>query len=218
MQEKKIKILKDAHEKLAALGTEVPKSALKQAKKNLDRVVKLARARKEQVAEKAAAAEKLARDIEEARKLNIVEDPNLPKATVKKIKYITGKDGRVRVFGWVHRLRNQGQLMFFIVRDGTGFLQAVLQGDLTRTVAALTIHKEASVMVGEAKEDARAPGGFKMNVDYWEMIGNAPSDFESIVSKDSSPDVLMDKRHLVLRGENAAAVMHFRDHLTRLIR
>lgn len=222
-QDKNVKVLSDAHEKLKALAEPMGKSAQKQAKKNLDRIAKLARSRQQQAEQKAAAdaaaAEKLAKDIEEAKKLNIVEDPNLPKATVKKIKYLTGTDGRVRVFGWLHRLRNQGQLMFFIVRDGTGFLQVVVQGDLTKTVAALTVHREASVMVvGEIRQEARAPGGFEMVADYWEMVGNAPSDFESIVSKDSSPDILLDNRHLVIRGENAAGVIHFRDHLTRLVR
>lgn len=35
---------------------------------------------------------------------------------------------RVRVFGWVHRVRDQKGIIFVIVRDGTGYLQAVLSG------------------------------------------------------------------------------------------
>jgi asparaginyl-tRNA synthetase len=190
---------------------------------NLNRIVGAARARQEQAAkraeEEAAAAARLAEAIELAKQQQIVEDPGLPPARVLKIKYVKPGPERVRVFGWVHRLRTQGKLIFLIVRDGSGFLQVVIEGALTQTVAALTIHREASVMVvGVAHEDERAPGKVELAADFWDMIGNAPSDFESIVSKDSSPDVLLDHRHLVLRGENAAGVIHVRDYLTRAVR
>jgi aspartyl/asparaginyl-tRNA synthetase len=35
---------------------------------------------------------------------------------------------RVRVLGWVHRLRSQKDIIFIVLRDGTGYLQAVLSG------------------------------------------------------------------------------------------
>lgn len=218
-----VKVFKDADEKVSQLLQPATKSALKTQKKNLQRILKLAQSKAEQKAKKdkedQEAAEKLAADLEKAKSIVLEEDSSLPEAKTKKIKYIKADDGRVRVFGWVHRLRKQGQLYFFIVRDGTGFIQCVLSGKLTQTVAALTIHCEATVMiVGQIKPDERAPGGFELTADYWEMVGNAPSDFESIVSKDSSPDILLDNRHLVLRGENASAVMLFRDYLTRYIR
>lgn len=39
---------------------------------------------------------------------------------------------RVRVFGWVHRLRNQKDIIFIVLRDGTGYLQTVLSGRVVR--------------------------------------------------------------------------------------
>lgn len=223
LTEANLKVFKDAQEKVAQLTQPATKSALKTNKKNLTRLLNAAKSRAENAAKKEAedkeAAEKLAADIEKAKSIVLVEDKSLPEAKTKKIGSIKSDDGRVRVFAWVHRLRKQGQLFFFILRDGSGFLQCVLSGKLTQTVAALTIHVEATVMVvGQIREDKRAPGGFELEADYWEMVGNAPSDFESIVSKDSSPDILLDNRHLVIRGENASSVLILRDHLTRYIR
>lgn len=42
------------------------------------------------------------------------------------------RDQRVRVSGWVHRLRDQQEIMFVVLRDGTGYLQAVLTGQTVR--------------------------------------------------------------------------------------
>ncbi len=69
--------------------------------------------------------------MEEARKVVISEDPSLPKGKQVKIKDTVASDERVKVFGWVHRLRRQGKnLLFLVLRDGTGFLQCVLNDKL----------------------------------------------------------------------------------------
>jgi asparaginyl-tRNA synthetase len=41
---------------------------------------------------------------------------------------------RVRVLGWVHRLRSQKDIIFIVLRDGTGYLQAVLSGVPVRNI------------------------------------------------------------------------------------
>jgi len=49
----------------------------------------------------------------------------------------------------------------------------------------------------------QAPGGHEMNVDYWELIGLAPAGgADSILNEDAHPDVQLDNRHIMIRGEN----------------
>lgn len=43
------------------------------------------------------------------------------------------------MFGWVHRLRVQKGLIFIVLRDGTGYLQAVLSGTAVRDFVGLFI-------------------------------------------------------------------------------
>ena len=104
---------------------------MKKAKKAYQTEKKKADTAAAAVAKKAAEDEK---KFEEASKVQITEDASLPVA--KAIKIRDGqkhRDQRVKVSGWVHRLRTQGKnLMFIVIRDGTGFLQCVLNDKLVR--------------------------------------------------------------------------------------
>lgn len=54
--------------------------------------------------------------------IHIAQDTSLPSATVSKIKDLKKYVGeRVKIFGWVHRLRQGKRHWFVELRDGTGF-------------------------------------------------------------------------------------------------
>ncbi|XP_033224597.1 asparagine--tRNA ligase, cytoplasmic [Belonocnema kinseyi] len=169
--------------------------------------------------------EKRVRNLEEAKAIAIEEDKSLPAAKRIKIKQATDcRDQRVKFFGWVHRLRKQGKsLMFITLRDGTGFLQCVLNDKLCQTYEALTLNTEASVeLFGTLKalpEGKTAPGGHELIVDYWKLIGTSPpGGADSILNEEAQPDVQLDNRHIMIRGENTSRILMMRSVLTQAFR
>uniref|UniRef100_A0A1A9W043 Asparagine--tRNA ligase, cytoplasmic n=1 Tax=Glossina brevipalpis TaxID=37001 RepID=A0A1A9W043_9MUSC len=170
-------------------------------------------------------AEKRMQNLEEAKKIIIEEDPTLAKA--EKIRIFEGldnRDKRIRIYGWVHRLRRQGKgLIFITLRDGTGFLQCVLTDLLCQTYDALMLATESSVqlfgILKPVPEGKSAPGGHELHVDYWELIGLAPAGgAESILNEEAHPDVQLDNRHIMIRGENTSKVLKMRSVLMQAFR
>lgn len=170
-------------------------------------------------------AEKREKNIETASKVVLVEDKSLPEA--KQIKILNVKEfcnKRVKIYGWVHRLRRQGKkIMFITLRDGTGFLQSILTNQLTETYNALILTTESSIVLyGTIKlvpEGKTAPGGVEMEVDYWELIGVAPAGgADAILNEHALPDVQADNRHIMIRGENTSKVLRMRSILLQCFR
>ncbi|XP_050353147.1 asparagine--tRNA ligase, cytoplasmic-like [Nymphalis io] len=169
--------------------------------------------------------EKRQQNLDEAKKIVLKEDPSLPKAKTVKILHSAEHRGeRICVRGWVHRLRRQGKaLAFLTLRDGTGYMQCVLHGILCQTYNALVLSTESSVILyGKLEvvpEGKSAPGGHELTVDYWELVGLAPpGGADAILNEDALPDVQLDNRHIILRGENTTKVLRARAQVTRAFR
>ncbi|OMH78750.1 Asparagine-tRNA ligase, cytoplasmic [Zancudomyces culisetae] len=210
---------------------ELAATALKKAKKGYELAQKKAKKQAVQQAQKSQGdAEKLAeeqRKIEESKKVVIEEDKSLPaatKVTINKTREHRGK--RIKVSGWVHRLRAQGkEMMFIVLRDGTGYLQCVLLGKLCKTYDAITLTQESTVTLygtlQEVPEGKNAPGGHELVVDYWQVVHKSPGGDDAVTNKvnaESDPSVLFSQRHLVLRGENQSAVLKVRALTLRAFR
>src|SRR2546425_8170845 len=69
----------------------------------------------------------------------------------------------VLVQGWLHNKRSSGKLQFLIVRDGSGFAQAVMARAAVPPEAWEAADKagqESNLeLLGRVREDKRAPGG-----------------------------------------------------------
>ncbi|KAL3123782.1 hypothetical protein niasHT_009995 [Heterodera trifolii] len=163
--------------------------------------------------------------LEEAKKMQVKLDESLPEAKRTKIRECPALCGqRVKVFAFVHRMRQQRKnLMFLVLRDGSGFLQCVLNGTLCQTFEALTLTTESSVCVfGQINKlpiGKVAPGGIELTADFWELIhGAPPGGVDNVLNVEANVDVKLDNRHLVVRGENCAAILRIRAAVTRAMR
>ncbi|XP_033329150.2 asparagine--tRNA ligase [Megalopta genalis] len=169
--------------------------------------------------------EKRLKNLEEAKMIVIKQDDTLEPAKLIKIKNgIEYRGRRVKLFGWVHRLRRQGKaLMFVTLRDGTGFLQCVINDILCQTYEALTLSTEASVEVygilETVPEGKNAPNGHELHVDHWKLIGASPAGgADSILNEEAHPDVQLDNRHIMIRGENTSRILMMRSILIQTFR
>ncbi|CAI8496005.1 unnamed protein product [Hanseniaspora opuntiae] len=198
---------------------EISGAGLKKAKKGAESLKK--KAEKLAKAKAAAPVEKTVESLDFS-KLKIDDSLSAP-TRAKIIKSYDLKNQRVKIAGWVHRLRLSKKLAFLVLRDGTGYLQAVLTGDCA--LAAVNLTLESSVyLYGTVKplpEGKSAPGNVELSVDYFEVVGLAPSGADAFTNKiqeNADLSLLLDQRHLALRGETLSAVMKVRACFLKSIR
>lgn len=183
------------------------------------------KSRKEAEAVARAAAENAAR-LEKVRAVVMARDDSLPPALQVKVRALEPCVGkRVKVFGWVQNLRQDGKKLWFVdLRDGTGFVQVVFTGVMCQTYEAATLCREASIAVYGTwvrDDNGRAKGsfpGYELRADFWELVGSSSPDFEALFSKDSSVDIMMNQRHLVMRGSKTSSILRMRSLITQCFR
>jgi len=126
----------------------------------------------------------------------------------------------VTVQGWVLTLRTSGKIAFLVLRDGTGYLQAVLsKKEVTEETWARFggLSQEASVAVtGTIRAEPRAPGGYEMHATALALLG-ASVDFP-IQPKEHSTQFLFEHRHLWLRSRRQVAIAKVRHEVVQAIR
>ena len=123
----------------------------------------------------------------------------------------------VYITGWAHRVRHQSKIAFVVVRDGTGYVQVVFGGAIPE------FHRETSLAIrGVVKSEPKAKNELQppveIHVEEYSIIGPSDGDIENIVTSESSPDKLLDQRHIVIRGQVASSVMKARHELMRAFR
>src|SRR5215510_10177530 len=129
----------------------------------------------------------------------------------------------VTLRGWVHNKRSSGKIQFLILRDGTGYIQAVVVKNAVAPevfAAADSLTHESSLEVtGKVREDSRAPSGYEMDVTslkvYQEVSKEEPF---PITPKEHGIDFLMDHRHLWIRSTRQRAILKIRHEIIKAAR
>ena len=126
----------------------------------------------------------------------------------------------VTIRGWLHKHRSSGKIHFLTVRDGTGFIQAVM----SKTAVGEHVFQRADhlgqetslIIEGTARADTRAPGGYEIDVSSLRVVGESQN--YPITPKEHGVEYLLDRRHLWIRTERQQAILRIRHEIINAIR
>lgn len=137
------------------------------------------------------------------------------------------KDQTVTIKGWVFNLRSSGKIAFLQIRDGSGFIQAIVelgnlkkvQGDkkgeeIWEQVKKITL--ETSVIItGKVTAHPKQTGMFELQVSDLQILQIASE--WPIGKKEHGPEFLLDQRHLWLRSNKQWAIQRIRNTVINAI-
>jgi asparaginyl-tRNA synthetase len=126
----------------------------------------------------------------------------------------------VTLKGWLYNMRSSGKILFPQLRDGTGLVQGVvLKNSVTPEVweALKGLGQESALTIrGTVRADARAPGGYEIDVLDAEVLDEV-HDYP-ITPKEHGTEFLMDHRHLWLRSRRQHAILKVRHTVVKAVR
>jgi asparaginyl-tRNA synthetase len=148
----------------------------------------------------------------------------MPFVRISELSQNEGKE--VTVKGWLHNIRSSGKIVFPILRDGTGLLQAIL---LKNAVApevfenAKGLTQESSIevtgIVRKVPEGKTAPGGYELEVKDLNVLQLVPVEQPfPITPKEHGIEYLMDLRHIWIRSSRQHAILRIRHEIIRTVR
>ncbi len=126
----------------------------------------------------------------------------------------------VTLAGWVVNLRSSGGVVFILMRDGSGVVQAVVSKDtVSEQIFALSqqLTQESSLKIkGIPQKDERSPGGIELAVTSIEPVQLVAEEYP-IGNKEHGTDFLLQHRHLWLRARKQWAIQRVRHQLIMAI-
>ncbi|PIZ95141.1 MAG: asparagine--tRNA ligase [Candidatus Magasanikbacteria bacterium CG_4_10_14_0_2_um_filter_37_12] len=134
---------------------------------------------------------------------------------IKDIAEYVGQE--ITLKGWLYNKRSSGKIAFLEIRDGSGFIQAIVlksavSEEIWQQVEGTT--QESSVVVtGNVSAHPKEPGVFELQVTDYQLLQKAEE--YPITKKEHGPEFLLDNRHLWLRSKKQWAVLRLR-HLVKV--
>ena len=134
---------------------------------------------------------------------------------------LAGQVGEVVIRGWIHNKRSSGGIIFLQIRDGSAMVQCTLHSDkidkkIFDEIEKLPVESVVEIS-GIAKKDARAPGGYEIEIEKISVQDKAAEDFP-IAKKEHGPDFLLDQRHFHIRTEKLQSIMRIKAKILQLAR
>src|SRR2546421_368521 len=128
----------------------------------------------------------------------------------------------VAVRAWVTTTRSSGKIAFVMLRDGTGYVQAVVSKkdvpDAAWQVCGKLTQETSVEVVGAVRADPRAPGGGGVELQASELRILGPSHDFPITPKEHGTAFLFEHRHLWLRSRRQVAIARVRHEVIQAIR
>lgn len=125
----------------------------------------------------------------------------------------------VRLRGWVHRHREQKDVVFIILRDSTGTVQVTIKEPKALESARKASIESSIEISGLIKKDQRAPTGFEVQAKEIKIIGPAERwPIELTKGKELTEEFLRDTRHLWVREPKMVAMLKIRSAVFQAIR
>lgn len=122
-------------------------------------------------------------------------------------------DGRsIQVSGWVHRIRELGKVSFIVLRDRSGFLQLVTEEKIDLTPESVILAR------GVVHANEKAPGGYELKLDSFDLLARAEQDLPFPVNQDpsnTSLEAVLDNRMISLRNPKILSIFRLQAALMR---
>lgn len=123
------------------------------------------------------------------------------------------KGKKVTLKGWVYNFRSSGGICFLQLRDGSGFIQGVVDKSKVKPTVWQICEKmtmESSVEVsGQVTEHPKQKDVYELQVEDLKIYQVAQK--YPIAKKEHGPDFLLDNRHLWLRSKRQWAIQRVRN-------
>lgn len=122
----------------------------------------------------------------------------------------------VTVRGWVHHRRDLGGIAFLHLRDRSGVVQCVLEGQEP------PLHESSVEVTGTVVASPKAPGGLEVQARALRVLARAtqppPVELSKLDQYEAHPDTLLEYRHVTVRAPRDRAILKVQAELVRSFR